>query len=132
MKKKRRNLELEKPPKMTGVSFTIKLAIYKYTGLYLFHKEENNYIDSDAHWKEFARIVEHQKNNIGIRDVDRLLVSLWQAHNGIVRPLVLLRYRRPRWFFRPIGWFVTLYTVLKRDLRNLCGKGLKAKEKENG
>ena len=112
----------------------LKSKIYKYTGIYLADREENDYLKSDEFWKRFIKIIKSKNNDIGPRNVQGILIGMWQAHNGFARPYSFLRLRRPALLWRPIGWFCVLYKTIRWDLsslrRSLCKKKSKNKTKK--
>ena len=65
---------------------SIKAFIYQRTGIYLAHKEENDYITSKVFWKEFMRIAGKKTNDMRPRDIQGLLIGMWQCEQGFARP----------------------------------------------
>jgi hypothetical protein len=65
----------------------IKAWIYQKTGIYLAHKEELEYITSPAFWKKFMKIVKHKDNDMAPRDIQGLLIGIWQGEHGFYRRL---------------------------------------------
>ena len=63
-----------------------KAFIYQRTGIYLAHKEENEYITSKEFWKQFKRIITKKSNDMMARDIQGLLIGLWQVKHGLCRP----------------------------------------------
>jgi len=62
----------------------LKSFIYRQTGIYLAHREELAYINSEEFWKSFAKII--SKEGMRPRDVQGLLIGLWQVDHGFHRP----------------------------------------------
>jgi len=98
----------------------LKSIIYKYTGIFLAYKEEHEYIQSKDFWKSFIKI--STSNDMNLRDTQGLLIGMWQVKHGFARPGSFLRFRRPRFFWRFIEWWVILFTVLKWDVKFLLTK----------
>jgi hypothetical protein len=98
-----------------GWKLKLKSLIYKYTGVYLAHKEENDYFDTDEYWEQFLKFLKSEDLDMGPRNVHGLMVGMWQARYGFARPASFLKYRRPRPIFRFLGWFADLFIVLKWD-----------------
>ena len=107
------------------ISRTLKLKriIYKYTGIFLAYKEENEYIDSDEFWKSLTKSAKHPKNDLSLRNIAGIQIGMWQAQHGFARPCSDLRFRswrgRFRFFWAIVAWFNTLYLVIKWDLQDL-------------
>ena len=101
--------------KKMGFKMRLKSLIYKYTGVYLAHKEENDYFDTDEYWEQFLKFLKSEDLDMGPRNVHGLMVGMWQARYGFARPASFLKYRRPRPIFRFLGWFADLFIVLKWD-----------------
>jgi len=122
MKRQRKKSKSKKPvdlpkSKLYDAILSIKSDIYRFTGLYLAHKEELDYIGSHTYWRQFVAIAKYERDGIGVRDIHGLLVGMWQVKHCLVRPSVLIRYKRPRFIFVPIAWFIALYLSIKRSLR---------------
>jgi hypothetical protein len=99
-----------------------KRLVYKYTGIFLAHKEELEYIRSDEFWKKFLKIINSKKNDMDSEAIQSLLIGSWQTHNGFTRPMSFIRYKKPQKFFRFVEWFVILYTVIKLDIKDIIYK----------
>jgi hypothetical protein len=99
-----------------GFVLKLKSLIYKYTGVFLAHKEENEFLDSEEYWKAFLRMATHKENDMSPRNIHGLQIGMWQAARGFARPASFIKYKRPGFIFKPIGWFADLYTVIKWDL----------------
>jgi hypothetical protein len=102
----------------------LKSIIYKYTGIFLPHREECEYVASNEYWKQFNRILKHENKDLSPRNIHGLLVGSWQAHNGFARPFSMrfLLLGHGRWYkplFNVLCWFDTLYLVIKWDLQSL-------------
>lgn len=97
----------------------IKAKIYKYTGLFLAHKEQLEFVTSKEFWKALLKGLKHKNNDMGLISMQGLLIGMWQHRNGFHRPSNLLRFKRPKWFFRTVAWFHDLYTVIKWDIQDL-------------
>lgn len=105
----------------------IKSLIYRYTGIYLANKEENDYITSKEFWKSFLKMVKNNKkapkgDKMSALNIQGLLVGLWQSKNGLARPICLLEYKRPKLLWKPIGAVVSGLTALKWDIERLVKK----------
>ena len=79
----------------------IKSFIYRKTGVYLAHKEELEYITSKEFWKTFLKIAGHEENDMAPRDIQGLLIGMWQADHRFVR-----RYRE--------GFYETIRRCFKK------------------
>lgn len=64
----------------------IKALIYDWTGIYLAHREENDYCDSEAYWKQYNETMSaYSDDPISPRALHGLLVGSWQAKHRFVR-----------------------------------------------
>lgn len=68
------------------MTLKLKAKIYRYTGIYLAHKEENAYLDSIEFWESFQRMIAHPKHDMCLRNTAGLLIGIWQADHGFTRP----------------------------------------------
>jgi hypothetical protein len=86
----------------------LKSHIYRYTGIYLAHKEENEYLQSKDFWNEFHKMKNHPKNDMDDENIQGLLVGLWQCgkNHNFTRPMVMWH-----WSFR--FKYPLLYPVAK-------------------
>lgn len=68
------------------MSIKIKSLIYRYTTLFLAHKEQFEYVSSEEFWKEFDRLNDGF-NDLEMRSINNFdyLVGTWQAKNGFTR-----------------------------------------------
>lgn len=71
----------------------IKAFIYRYTGIYLAYKEELQYITSKEAWAEYKRMSKRKKLDLKERNLQGLLIGLWQAEHGFSRPASFLEYK---------------------------------------
>lgn len=93
----------------------LKAIFYRYTGIYLAHKEELEYITSDEGWSEFCKLLDDKE--MSPKNAQGLLIGLWQAELGFDRPLLLYSLtKRPKWFWRVIAWVHCFGRVLRWDL----------------
>lgn len=99
----------------------VKAIIYRYTGIYLAEREENVYLQSKEFWKEWSEHMAHPKNDMRPRDIQGLMIGLWQAHRGFARPMSRLSFRsyKHRRFWNFLAWFEVFFTSLKWDLEKL-------------
>lgn len=103
----------------------LKAIIYKYTGLYLAHREELEYITSDECWKFLTKIAKNKKNDMTAKTAQGLSIGLWQADNGFARPMSIffrLTYSSNPYkqaVFKTLNWFATLALVVKWDIQRL-------------
>jgi hypothetical protein len=118
----------------------LKASIYRYTGVYLAHKEQADYVDSPEYWKQMAKILKSPKNDMYPSDIHGLLIGSWQAHYGFARPIGPLEWSRfrirvkykyrflsiPVWF---INNMVVNFISIKWDLQDLY-KTLTTKKKK--
>lgn len=74
----------------------LKSLIYKKTGIYLADKEELEYIKSKEFWKIFLKMAKNPKNDMGFRDIQGLLIGMWQANHGFCRPISRKHLRRSK------------------------------------
>jgi len=63
---------------------SIKAFIYRKTGIYLAHREELEYTESEDFWKTVKRTMRNNKS-LGFRTVYSLGVGVWQAKHGFTR-----------------------------------------------
>ena len=78
----------------------LKAKIYWYTGIYLAHKEENEYLQSKEFWKGMAKLMNGKDSDFqNPRNAQGLLIGLWQAKHGLCRPWSLWDsyVRRAKW-----------------------------------
>lgn len=98
----------------------IKRIVYKYTGLYLAHKEELEYVTSSDFCKKMSKILAKKDNDMSLRDVQGLLIGLWQADKGFTRPMSRVKFKRSyRLFWNIIAWVDELYITIKWDVQDL-------------
>jgi hypothetical protein len=99
----------------------IKAIIYRYTGIYLAETEENVYIQSKEFWKEWSERMAHPENDMRPRDIQGLMIGMWQARYGFVRHMSRLYFRsyKYRRFWNFLAWFEVFFTSLKWDLKRL-------------
>ena len=64
----------------------LKAFIYKKTGIYLAHKEENDYINSYEYWEQFEKFLDPEVG-LTLAGTHGLVIGVWQANNGFTRPL---------------------------------------------
>lgn len=96
----------------------LKSIIYRYTGIYLAHKEENDYLTSEQFWIDHQLTVKHNDWNMGDCDAQGLLIGTWQSRNKLYRPWSGYRvYRRSLWNL--VDWFVCFYITARNDLYSL-------------
>lgn len=101
----------------------LKALFYKYTGLYFASKEELDYITSNEFWKRLSKTLKHPKNDMSARNVQGLLIGLWQADHGFARPMASVgRFRKPKLFWKTVNWFATLLIVIKWDIKTIFRK----------
>jgi hypothetical protein len=108
----------------------IKAIIYKYTGIFLAHKEENEFMQSKEFWKNFNKIINHAENDMSATEVQGLLIGSWQFQHGFYRPLLSLRYKKPAIVFIPLAAIATLFKVIKWDLQKLIPSKKEVKKKK--
>lgn len=105
-------------------SLRLKSTIYKYLGVYLAEKEENDYLQSKEFWKSWSKQMAHPENDMSPRNVQGLMIGIWQADHGFTRPMSRLSLRsykyRKFWYF--LGWFDCLFLTIKWDLEKLFRK----------
>ncbi|NBO99736.1 MAG: hypothetical protein EBU90_06370 [Proteobacteria bacterium] len=106
---------------MKKVILKLKSYIYKYTGIYLAHKEENEFLTSDEFWSQLKSIFKNNKSDCfysNPKNVQGLLVGMWQAKNGFSRfynPFML----KTGFINKTINLFYAPLVTLKWDLKNL-------------
>ena len=59
-----------------------KSLIFRWTGTYLAHREENDYVNSEEYRRECTRIMADPDHNVGPENCHDLLIGLWQARHG--------------------------------------------------
>lgn len=71
----------------------VKAWFYRLTGIYLAHREENEYTESEEFWEAFRDLLkEDNHNRLGVQAIYGILVGRWQSVNGFVRPFRLKDY----------------------------------------
>ncbi len=65
----------------------IKGFIYRHTGIFLAHKEELEYLQSDEYWFHMKKMSKHKDNEMTPRNVQGLLIGLWQCKHGFYRSM---------------------------------------------
>jgi len=96
----------------------IKSMIYRYTGLFLAHKEQMKYVQSKEFMDEFLKIVVSDDGDMGPRSIMGLLIGSWQARNGFSTSMSKLEWHSNR-FVRFIGGIHSKFINLYWDLRRL-------------
>lgn len=96
----------------------LKALIYKYSGLYLAHKEESEYLQSKEFWKSMLKLMNGKDKDLAIpRNAQGLLIGLWQCKHGFHRPLSHYWGKRPKWVFATLNWVIVLCITLKWDIK---------------
>lgn len=62
----------------------IKAWIYRNTGIYLAHREENEYVESKQFWKVFRKLMKNNED-LGPEAAYGILVGAWQSEHGFYR-----------------------------------------------
>lgn len=70
----------------------LKSLFYRHTGIYLADKEENDYLTSYDFWKSFNEYKSHPENDLSDRNIQGILIGLWQCNHKFYRS-----YGRSRW-----------------------------------
>lgn len=104
----------------------LKVKIYHYTGIYLFHKEELDYLTSEEFWKRFPEELERMED-MSPRDVQGLMIGLWQCKLDLARPMVFWAYKVCGTPMYPIAKFLeNIHSGLRKlkwdILKALCVK----------
>lgn len=94
----------------------LKVKIYHYTGIYLFHREELEYLTSKKFWKDFPKQLKHMKD-MSPRDVQGLMIGLWQCELNLARPLVHWSYKVHGTPLYPIAKFLENIHCALRQLK---------------
>lgn len=65
----------------------LKAIIYRHTGIYLAHKEQLDYMESREFWIAFYEMLDTvaKEDDLTLRDVQGLLIGMWQAKHGFYR-----------------------------------------------
>ena len=63
----------------------IKALVYQKTGIYLAYKEELEYVTSKEFWKSYVKLSKKRSLDLTGRNLQGLLIGLWQAKNGFYR-----------------------------------------------
>lgn len=105
----------------------LKSYIYKYTGWYLAHEEENDYLQSKEFWKELKKILANPENDMSPRNASGLLLGLWQADHGFGRCMSNYKFKKPKLIFVPVAFFDEMLTMIKWDLKDMYRKSFGGK-----
>lgn len=70
----------------------IKSIIYQWTGIYLAHKEENEYLKSKDFWDSFNRFKLNDES-MSYRNVQGIVLGCWQVMNGFYREFNSKKYK---------------------------------------
>jgi hypothetical protein len=81
------------------VFLKLKALFYRYTGFYLAHREELDYITSKEFWKEFKKLYSHKDNDMSPRDLQGLLIGMWQCKYGFATVMYRGKYKILKPFF---------------------------------
>ena len=65
----------------------IKGFIYRHTGIFLAHKEELKYLQSDEFWFHMRKISKGKDEDMSPRNIQGLLIGLWQCKHGFYRTM---------------------------------------------
>lgn len=93
----------------------LKAIIYRYTGIFLAHKEEQAYLNSFAFKKDVKKYREMFGEDKDI--AEDIAAGTWHADHGFYRPLCFLQFNKPTWFWKPIDAIVTSFRAIKLDLQ---------------
>ena len=63
----------------------LKAFIYRHTGIYLAHKEQLAYMESQEYYDELNRI--SRRNMLRLYVASGILIGSWQAKHGFTRRL---------------------------------------------
>jgi len=111
-------MKTPKHPKKAPLVLRIKSRIYRYTGFFLAHYEEVEYMSSEEFWKQFYKVYKHPKNDMSMRNIQGLLIGSWQAHHGFARPFshsgLMSRFT---WF--GCLWPIRFYYYMKTNLQSI-------------
>lgn len=129
--KKIKGTKRKKVEEKTPLLLKLKSLVYKYTGIYLAHREENKMLTSDETWKQMVKIASYKSNDMSLKTTQGLMIGLWQAKHGFARPwfhlpskIYTLQYKYK--FLRPVIRLVenvgSTLIVIKWDIHSLIRK----------
>lgn len=98
------------------LSLKIKSRIYRYTGLFLADKEQEAYLASDLCQKSIKQLCSYPENGLNESDAREIVIGMWQANVGFYRPMSMLRFKTPLWFFRPLAYVIESFKAIKYDI----------------
>lgn len=96
----------------------LKSQVYRYTGIYLAEKEENEFLTSDAFWENFEKAIGSSKKNITsdyFKTIQGVYLGIWQSGNGFTRLFNHFAYK-PGIVNKIISFFYVPVFTLKWDL----------------
>jgi hypothetical protein len=105
------------------LALRIKAAIYRYTGIYLAHKEELEYVCSEDFWKRHSKLV-RSSNYVDSKNIQGLLIGMWQAKRGFYRPISDKRFSK-KIHVRMTSYFESCYKAIRMDLSDQLSKQAK-------
>jgi hypothetical protein len=86
-----------------------KAVIYRHLGIYLAHKEELKYLTSNEFWVEFQEQTKWYRDH---KEIQELLLALWQSSNGFTRPMTDYTFKEPQIVYAPLNWILVLFKTI--------------------
>jgi hypothetical protein len=100
------------------MKLTTKAKIYQWTGIFLARAEERAYLDLPSTHAKILEWAADPTMDMDYKDAYGLAKGGWQCDHGFHRPLSLLRFNSPYWFWRPVGFVHEFIMQVRRD----CGR----------
>ena len=95
-----------------------KAKIYQWTGIFLARAEERAHLELPSTHAQILAWANDPEMDMDYKDAAGLARGSWQCDHGFHRPLSLLRFKDPSWFWRPVGWLQELCI----NIRRACGR----------
>lgn len=65
----------------------LKSCIYRYTEIYLAHKEELAFLSDSKLWNDLELRLKASDNDMSLADWVSIEIGCWQAYHGFTRPM---------------------------------------------
>ena len=104
-----------------------KSYIYRYTGIYLAHKEELEYLSDDKLWNDMELRLKAPDNDMSLANWVSVEIGMWQACHGFCRPMVSWTWKYRNVLFGIPASLVNSAVSIWWDLKSLISKMLSIK-----